>query len=195
MSELKKVEFRPATSDDYEFMGEMLATSFYWREKGRRWLIDLKTFEEIHPIEAAAYLHDFGNDEGDLGVIADTPKGPIGAAWAREVYRGYPYNGELIPGHSYEIACAVRYTARRRGIGRRLLHHLSESATEAGQPYLMLGVREDNTAARALYEQSGFVADKDNDGIERRVHGMTVPMIKHLVTPPFNPNCGYTQIG
>ena len=45
---------------------------------------------------------------------------------------------------------------RRKGIGRRLLQSLFEHARGAGGQKLFLQVREDNAAAKGLYECSGF---------------------------------------
>jgi [ribosomal protein S18]-alanine N-acetyltransferase len=51
----------------------------------------------------------------------------------------------------------VATTARRKGLGKRLLQHLLAVAREANGDSVFLEVRESNTAARALYEKAGFV--------------------------------------
>ena len=50
----------------------------------------------------------------------------------------------------------VAATARRKGLGKRLLHHLLSTARETNSTAVFLEVRESNTAARTLYEQVGF---------------------------------------
>ena len=46
--------------------------------------------------------------------------------------------------------------ARRTGLGRRLLDELVDRSVRAGAQRLLLEVREDNAAARALYAARGF---------------------------------------
>lgn len=50
----------------------------------------------------------------------------------------------------------VATTARRKSLGNRLLQALLDAAREANSP-VFLEVRESNAAARALYENAGFV--------------------------------------
>lgn len=54
------------------------------------------------------------------------------------------------------MTIAVAPRAQGHGLGRRLLEELAERARGRGAEYLMLEVREDNLAARRLYEQAGF---------------------------------------
>ena len=51
---------------------------------------------------------------------------------------------------------AVAPTARRRGIGKRLLHAFLADARETNSSAVFLEVRESNVAARTLYEKAGF---------------------------------------
>ena len=50
----------------------------------------------------------------------------------------------------------VAPAARHRGIGKRLLEALFDAARETNSSAVFLEVRESNTAARTLYEGSGF---------------------------------------
>ena len=54
---------------------------------------------------------------------------------------------------------AVSPAHRRRGIARALLRHQAAWGGQNGLSRLMLEVRASNIAARALYEQEGFVFD------------------------------------
>lgn len=54
------------------------------------------------------------------------------------------------------MTIAVAPDARSRGYGRRLLDWLIEAAGQAGCQALLLEVRADNAAARALYAGAGF---------------------------------------
>lgn len=51
----------------------------------------------------------------------------------------------------------VSSASRRRGIGRRLLKALLDAARQTDSASVYLEVRQSNAAARALYEQAGFV--------------------------------------
>jgi ribosomal protein S18 acetylase RimI-like enzyme len=51
---------------------------------------------------------------------------------------------------------AVLAGSRRRGLGRLLLRHVEMKARELGCCKVTLEVREDNSAARALYRHVGF---------------------------------------
>ena len=55
------------------------------------------------------------------------------------------------------LSLAVHPQARQRGLGRALVEHGAVEATRRGAVRLFLEVAEDNTAARALYAQTGFV--------------------------------------
>jgi ribosomal-protein-alanine acetyltransferase len=51
----------------------------------------------------------------------------------------------------------VAPTARRKGLGKRLLDALLAAARETNSNSVFLEVRESNAAARTLYEKAGFV--------------------------------------
>ncbi|AKT50153.1 ribosomal protein S18-alanine N-acetyltransferase [Arsenicicoccus sp. oral taxon 190] len=54
------------------------------------------------------------------------------------------------------MTVAVAPAARGLGLGRRLLDELVDRAAGGGAEALLLEVRADNAAARALYDRSGF---------------------------------------
>jgi [ribosomal protein S18]-alanine N-acetyltransferase len=73
----------------------------------------------------------------------------------------------------------VAGTARRRGLGTRLLRELLDMARARGAKAVFLEVRESNHAARALYEKWAFVEsgrrrryyqDPDEDAILYRIN-------------------------
>lgn len=51
----------------------------------------------------------------------------------------------------------VKSSARKQGVGKRMMQALIEEAEKLGVVVLFLEVRESNTAARKLYESLGFV--------------------------------------
>lgn len=54
------------------------------------------------------------------------------------------------------LTLAVRPTARRAGLGGRLVGQGAVRAAQAGAVRLFLEVAEDNVAARTLYDRAGF---------------------------------------
>ena len=56
------------------------------------------------------------------------------------------------------LTLAVRPSARRQGLGARLVGRAAHRAAALGATRLFLEVAEDNAAARALYAASGFEA-------------------------------------
>ena len=55
---------------------------------------------------------------------------------------------------------AVEPSARRCGIGKRLLAAAEDEARRRGLPYMGLMVTEDNAAARNLYESAGYLTER-----------------------------------
>lgn len=68
-------------------------------------------------------------------------------------YAGLDHGGDVAD----VMTVAVAPRARGLGLGRRLLDELEARAGARGAASLMLEVRADNAAARALYDHSGFV--------------------------------------
>ncbi|MGV3578175.1 ribosomal protein S18-alanine N-acetyltransferase [Brevundimonas sp.] len=56
------------------------------------------------------------------------------------------------------LTLAVRPSARRQGLGGRLVEAASQRAVELGATRMFLEVAEDNTSARGLYGTLGFEA-------------------------------------
>ncbi|HSO65185.1 MAG TPA: ribosomal protein S18-alanine N-acetyltransferase [Ornithinibacter sp.] len=68
-------------------------------------------------------------------------------------YAGLDHGGEVAD----VMTVAVAPRARGLGLGRRLLDELESRAAARGAASVMLEVRADNAAARALYERGGYV--------------------------------------
>ena len=67
------------------------------------------------------------------------------------------YGGLDLAGEVADVmTLAVAPGAQGRGLGRELLGLLVRRAREAGAAYLLLEVRDDNAAAKALYARAGF---------------------------------------
>jgi ribosomal-protein-alanine N-acetyltransferase len=78
-------------------------------------------------------------------------------------YAGLDLAGEVAD----VMTVAVAPDRRGTGLGRRLLGHLLERAARHGASRVMLEVRADNAAARALYEGAGFTVVHTRRGYYR----------------------------
>lgn len=101
------------------------------------------------------YLIGFPTHPGDGGLVAETPAGPVGAAWHRRVPESDPGYGFVRPDVP-EVTIALMPPYRGQGIGTRLMRKLLADAEAAGHPALSLSVHPKNPARR-LYERLGFV--------------------------------------
>ena len=115
-----------------------------------------RTPEQLLGIPSLArYVVGFGRP-GDLGVIAEDARGPVGAAWVRRRMlvgegRGYGWVDDQTP----ELAVAVAPEVVGRGVGTRLMRELLARARDR-YAAMSLSVRTDNPA-RSLYLRLGFV--------------------------------------
>jgi ribosomal-protein-alanine N-acetyltransferase len=66
------------------------------------------------------------------------------------------------------LGIAVHAAARRRGIGRLLMHHLHDEARSRGATQVRLRVLDDNAAAIALYKGLGYRFEQRRGGLEQR---------------------------
>jgi ribosomal protein S18 acetylase RimI-like enzyme len=85
--------------------------------------------------------------------------GPDGFAQIR--YRPWVYSAGP-QAHSYLEELYVVPSLRGQGIGRALLEAAMDTARAEGATHMELGTSETDTAARALYEKSGFTNREGN---------------------------------
>lgn len=84
---------------------------------------------------------------GVVGLVLENAGAPSGLALIR-----------TIAGECEILTIAIAQTARRAGLGRRLLSASEDAAREAGARRLFLEVSEANVAAQALYKAAGYAA-------------------------------------
>jgi GNAT superfamily N-acetyltransferase len=93
--------------------------------------------------------------DGDLGVVAERPGAPLGAAWVRR-FSGQelgPWDDPEVP----VLAVAVERPFRGMGVGMALLKTLLAFATDEGVRAIDLTTGTFNEAAVRLYHSCGFV--------------------------------------
>jgi ribosomal protein S18 acetylase RimI-like enzyme len=136
---------RAATTDDREFLEQMLLEAYNWDGQPRF------TMERLTAEDQAWRYVDGWMRPGDFGVVAEDG-GPIGAAWARLLTAdrpGYGYVADDVP----ELSIGVAPEHRGRGVGRALLEELVRDAAQYRR--LSLSVEPENRAAE-LYRSLGF---------------------------------------
>jgi [ribosomal protein S18]-alanine N-acetyltransferase len=111
--------------------------------------------EQLAELERTLFPHDAWSEAVWWAELAGRPRRhyvvDVDAAGVR-AYAGLDLGGEVVD----LMTIAVAPRAQGHGLGRALLDHLVERARQDGARYLMLEVRDDNAAARALYERRGF---------------------------------------
>jgi ribosomal protein S18 acetylase RimI-like enzyme len=160
-----KITLRAALADDEPFLLEMLFYAAHAHEEAGRRPADLLAAPAL-----ARYVVGFGR-AGDLGVIAEGARGPLGAAWVRLLAgddRGYGWVDDETP----ELAIAVAPEAVASGVGTRMMTELLARA-RGGFPGVSLSVRKDNPARR-LYARLGFEPVSE---VVNRVGGVSETMV------------------
>jgi [ribosomal protein S18]-alanine N-acetyltransferase len=129
------VQIRPATLADVPSMirlDRQSATAGHWTEDQYR--------QALESVGASRLL--FVIDEPSL---SEAPTGVLAFLIAQHIHPEWELENIV-----------VAATARRKGLGKRLLQSLLSIARESNSDSVFLEVRESNTAARTLYEQVGF---------------------------------------
>lgn len=152
-----EARLRSATALDADFLIDMLVEAVNWSPDRQL----SRSSVAVDPV-LAAYV-DGWSGPGDLGVVAESDEGPVGAAWIRLFTGdapGYGYVADDVP----ELSMAVVEAWRNRGIGRRLLRDVVQRARVGGHHAISLSVERANTAAHRLYTDEGFqIVKRDAD--------------------------------
>lgn len=105
------------------------------------------------------YRQAFSNGDVErLVLVADTPLHSLSQSTIPDA--GSNTFGFLVAQHlaaEWELEnLVVAPSSRRQGLGEQLLHALLATARETKSECVFLEVRESNSAARSLYEKTGF---------------------------------------
>ncbi|MCK9217765.1 MAG: GNAT family N-acetyltransferase [Firmicutes bacterium] len=104
----------------------------------------------INVPEIFIYIKNFGEEIGDLGVVAEQNGQVVGAAWTRIIH-AYGHIDENIP----ELAISLLPEFRGYGIGAKLMKKLFKVIEENGYSQTSLSVQKDNPAVR-FYQRLGY---------------------------------------
>lgn len=117
--------------------------------------LDMECFEPVFRFSRRA-MQRFAEASEAVTVVAEVESAVVGFAIA-----------EVAEGVGYVVTLDVDPHWRGRGLGRSLMAALEQKARTAGAEVLMLHVYEQNRAAIALYERSGY----KTTGVSRGFYG------------------------
>ena len=140
---------RRALADDLSFMQRMLYEAA--NKPGEQW----PTFDEsMHEPRNVRFWRGVMERAGDLGVIAEIDRVPVGAAWMRMMREGErgPDDDPDVP----LLAIGVEQLYRGQGVGTELMRSLLEAARRDGVRCIDLTTGSFNTSAVRLYHRQGF---------------------------------------
>ncbi len=151
------ITLRPYRQSDSSFLERMLYEAVYWRRSK-----NTPSFEEaILNKDFLKAVSGFGNNDGDLAIIAEDDSIPCGAVWIRYWDKEDNIRGYISPDIPI-LAIAVDENHRRMGVGEKLLSAIKVDALKNSINKISLCASKDNFALN-LYIKSGFVKYKDID--------------------------------
>lgn len=140
---------------DMPFLQKMLYEAVFWRTSKNK-----PSFEEAQSYpEIVNSLADWGERDGDTGVVTVIDSKPIGASWYR-----FWTDDNFINGYIDEsmpvLVIGVHHAYRHQGIGGKMIAWLIDAASKQSIQKISLSVSKDNYAIN-LYRQQGFVEHAD----------------------------------
>ena len=116
-------------------------------------------FEIIKQPELLVYIEGFGEQDGDICLVAECDNKIVGAVWVR-IMNDYGHISDDMP--SLAISLLPEY--RNKGIGTALMISMQEIVSKRGYKGISLSVQKQNYAAR-MYRKLGFntIEDKDEE--------------------------------
>ena len=143
--ETMDITIREIRKTDHSLLEDFLYHAIYIPEGEERPPREVIFDEEIY-----VYIKDFGEQFGDLGVVAQADGAIIGMAWTR-IIPAYGHIDDKTP----ELAISVLEGYRKSGVGAMLMSHLFELLQREGFKRTSLSVQKDNPAVR-FYTRLGY---------------------------------------
>ena len=147
-----KVRIRAIRTEEIPLLCDFLYEAIY---RPPKWPTLPRTLIQ-HP-SVWRYIKNFGEQRGDLALVAEVDNMIIGAVWVRYM-RGYGH----IDVHTPELSIAIYPAYRNKGIGSRLLVEMLRTLQESGITSVSLSVNKGNPAV-TLYRRIGFYIHREND--------------------------------
>ena len=116
-------------------------------------------FEIIKQPELQVYIERFGEQDGDICLVAEFDSKIVGAVWVR-IMNDYGHISDDMP--SLAISLLPEY--RGKGIGTALMQSMQEIVSKQGYKGISLSVQKQNYATK-MYRKLGFntIEDKDEE--------------------------------
>ena len=116
-------------------------------------------FEIIKQPELQVYIERFGEQDGDICLVAEFDSKIVGAVWVR-IMNDYGHISDDM--HSLAISLLPEY--RGKGIGTALMQSMQEIVSKQGYKGISLSVQKQNYATN-MYRKLGFntIEDKDEE--------------------------------
>ena len=116
-------------------------------------------FEIIKQPELQVYIERFGEQDGDICLVAEFDSKIVGAVWVR-IMNDYGHVSDDMP--SLAISLLPEY--RGKGIGTALMQSMQEIVSKQGYKGISLSVQKQNYATN-MYRKLGFntIEDKDEE--------------------------------
>ena len=151
------ITIREIEKTDHSQLDDFLYHAIYIPEGEERPPREVIFDEEIY-----VYVKDFGEQFGDLGVVAQVDGAIIGMAWTR-IIPAYGHIDDKTP----ELAISVLERYRKQGVGAMLMSHLFELLRREGFKRTSLSVQKDNPAVKFYiglgYEITGEKLDHEGN--------------------------------
>lgn len=106
--------------------------------------------------ELKVYYQNFGSENGDICLVAETDNKIVGAVWTR-IVNDFAHIDDNTP----SLAIAVAKESRGKGIGTRLLNDMLTVLKVEGFLSVSLSVQKENYAVK-MYEKAGFDVVQNN---------------------------------
>ncbi|MBV5282952.1 MAG: GNAT family N-acetyltransferase [Paludibacter sp.] len=146
MTDLK---IRRIKASEIKFLEDMLYEAIYIPEGESRLPRSI-----IKDPSLAKYIENWGKNNSDIALVAETNEKLIGAIWVRqfsETNKGYGYIDETIP----EMGMAIYSEYRNKGIGKRFIREMKLTLQENDFKAVSLSVDKANYAFK-FYKREGF---------------------------------------
>ena len=114
-------------------------------------------FEIINQPDLQVYVKGFGEQDGDICLVAEYDNKIVGAVWVR-IMNDYGHVSDDMP--SLAISLLPEY--RGKGIGTALMQSMLEKISKQGYKGISLSVQKQNYAAK-MYRKLGFKTIEDKD--------------------------------
>ncbi len=140
---------REIKNDELDFLADMLYMAIFIPEGH-----DPLPKDIIKDKSLAKYIDQWGKDNYDIALVAESDRQLIGAIWGRlfsEENQGYGFIDTTTP----ELSMAIHPEFRAKGIGTELMRAIVAAYQKLGVEFLSLSVDKANKAS-GLYKRLGF---------------------------------------